>query len=685
MQSKKITFTRSFSQPQIFLPREDFYDMINNNKNEKVQNEIDILKIINQALNVETAKKNYSQNNFYTRNDLLIKTKENSVLNFLNNLQNKNISHLKDTFFSKINENATNTLLKISEYKNLAKNNMNKYDYILDENKKISKEISNMTNEQRQLGLDLRKSQNLISQMQIKDQNLKQYKSLYDEFLKAYPGKDPVNQMKELKINKNIFLNKFNEYNDLQRKLEIETKDNQRRLDQEKRYLKHVIEKYNRISESNNMKIMENKMILEELNTEKRTLQKLKEDNNKYRKMLFNLYTKLLGAFKLNKKIIIDEKFLKLTENDFYPDIMDDMRLFDYIKLMVNNIDPSERDRALKQTIAYSNMITRIYLKNKSSLRYDPLNIFKELKTIMEEKEQKIIKLSDKVKDFEIKINNMELENKKLNNLLIHFNQERIKNMSNKSFLRAQRARRRSTTLYLKKNNNTAININKNFTNLKRPKTGINRYTSNILLKKNEDIKRNNSLNINMKEKNNEKEYDKEEFININKFNNEEIKFRINSARRNNDIIKLAKKKWSSDGVQMREFKKIKESRNKDKILKIHNQQPLVKCLNEFNRLIKHTNKLFVYKYKISPKDLKNNHIQNMTSRYLAERRIKKSKSMEEIKNNNKTDIKIEKEKEKENELSQNIEKKIDDLIKTLQGKNLLYNNKSNTNKNQES
>ena len=678
MQTKKNSFTRSLSQPQIFLQREDFYNMINNNKNEKVQNEIDILKIIDQALNVETAKKNYSQNNFYSKNDLLIKTKENSVLNFLNNLQNKNISHIKDKFFSKINENATNTLLKISEFRNLAKNNMNKYDYILDENKKISKEISNMTSEQRELALDLRKSQNLISQMQIKDQNLKQYKSLYDEFLKVYPGKDPVNQMKELKVNKNIFLNKFNEYNDLQKKLEIETKDNQRRLAQEKRYLKNVIEKYNRISESNNMKIMENKIILEELNTEKKTLQRLKEDNNKYRKMLFNLYTKLLDAFKLNKKIIIDEKFLKLTENDFYPDIMDDMRLFDYIKLMINNIDPSERDKALKQTIAYSNMITRIYLKNKSSLRYDPLNIFKELKTMMEEKEQKIIKLSDKVKDFEIKINNMELENKKLNNLLIHFNQERIKNMSNKSFLRAQRARRRSLTLYLNKNKNTIININKSYTNLKRPKTGINHYATNVLLKN--EIKRNNSLNFNMKEKNKEKENDKEELININKFNNEEIKFRINSSRRNNDIIKLAKKKWTSDNIQMKEFKKIKVSRNKDKILKIHNQQPLVKCLNEFNRFIKHTNKLFVYKYKISPRDLKNNNIHNMT-RYLAERRIKKGKSMEEIKNNNKTDVKI----DKDNDLKQNIEKKIDNLIKTLQGKKMLYNIKSSTNQNQES
>ena len=671
---KKSFFTRSNSQTQMFLQRDDYFNMNNNNKHEKIQNEIDILKIIDEALNVETAKKNYSKNNFYTKNDLILKTKENSVMNFLINLQNKNISHLKDTFLSKIKENESNTLLKISDYKNLVKDNMNKYAFISEENKKISKEISNMASEQRQIGLELRKSQNEISQMQIIDQKLKQYKSIYDEFAKFYPGKDPVNLMKELKINNNVFLNKFKEYIDLQRKLEIEKKDNQRQLDQEKRYLKNIVEKCNRISESNNMKKMENKMMLEELNIEKKTLQKLKEDNNKYRKMLFNLYTKLLDAFKLNKKIKIDEKFLKLTENDFYPDIMDDIRIFDYIKSMINNIEPSERDKALKQTIAYSNMITRIYLRNKSSLRYEPLNIFKELKTMMEEKEQKIIKLSDKVKDFEIKINNMELENKKLNNLLIHFNQEQIKNMSNKSFLRAQRDIRRSASLRSRKNQNSIYNIKKSFPNLKRPKTGITRYRTNTLIKK-----RNNSLHLNLKENNKEKENDKENFINVNKFGNEEIRFRLSSSRRNYDLIKLAKKKRTSDNFEMKEFKKIKESRNKDKILKIHNQQPLVKCLNEFIRLIKHTNKLFVYKYKISPKDLNNNNIiHNMTSKYLAERRIKKNKSLEEIKNNHKTDIKI----EKENEMSQNIEKRIDDLIKVLKGRKLLYNIKINDNSN---
>ena len=653
MQPKKNAFGRSLSQPLISIPIREGNNIENQKNNSE---EMEILKIIDSALNVETAKKNFSKNNFYSRDDLLLKTKENSVMNFLTSLQNRNISQLKDSFISKINENTKEALIKISDYKNTVKDNMLKYDLILEQNKKINKEISSMSNVQRELALELRKSQNVISQMQINDQNLKEYKLLYDEFVKYYPGKDPVNQIKELKINKNTFLNKFKEYNDLQRKLEIENKENQRRLDQEKKVLQNVKEKYNRILESNNIKKMENKMILEELNNEKKTLQNLKEDNNKYRKMLFNLYTKLLEAFKLNKKISINKKYLNLTEKDFYPDVMDDMEIFSYIKSMINNINPSEKDKALKQTIAYSNMITRIYLKNKNSLRYDPLNIFKELKSMMEEKEQKIIKLSDKVKDFEIKINNMELENKKLNNLLIHFNQERIKNLSNRSLIRAQRILRRSTVFNLRAKQKSYGLYNNHNKNLKRPKTG------NKFIKINEDKKRNKSMDEKEKEKNDENENI------INKFNNAEIKNKMSSTNHFNEMKKRARNKWLLENVQMKEFKKIKESRNKDKILKIHNQQPLVKCLNEFNRLIKQTNKLFVYKYKISPKDTKT----SSTKRFLGEKRMKKSKSMESFKSGNKTEVKIEKD-EKDNELSLNIEHKIDELIKNLQGEKLKF------------
>ena len=665
MQLNKNDLKRSLSKPQIKLSGEEIskLNIINNNNVKYSQDDFDILSLIDSALHIETAKKDFFPNNFYTRDDLLLKTKANSVQNFLSSLQNKNISHLKNAFYSKINENALHALLKISEYKTMTKDNINKYEKISEENKKITKEISHMSQVQRKLGGELRKSQNIISKLQINDINLKKYKSLYDEFTKYYEGKDPINQMKELKINKNDFLTKFNEYNDLQRKLQIENKEDEKRLAQEKKILNNMHIKYNRVFESNNLKNLENQIVLEELKAEKNTLQKLKEDNNKYRTMLFNLYKKLLDAFKLNKKIKIDKKFLNLKEQDFCPEIMDDMDIFNYIKAMINNLNPSEKDKALKETIAYSNMITRIYLKNKNALRYDPLNTFKELKFIMERKEQKIAKLSDKVKDFEIRINNMELENKKLNNLLIHFNQERIKNSSNKSYLMAQRAMRRSTSISLKKSKIRNFGNINNLLNKKRPKTG---FINSNLIKKYDNAKK-NIKNINNKSSDVKDNFEGSSF-NINKFDNIEIKNKISEKKYNKNynsynMVKLAKEKWKMENIPLKEFKKIKESKNQDKIIKVHNQQPLLKCINEFNRLIKHTNKLFVYKYRISPrKNSNNNGIQNMTNKYIASKALRKNKSMEEIKNN-KTEIKI------ENNMSQNIENKINELINAMKNK----------------
>ena len=451
-----------------------------NNKDEifDSNNNVDINKIIKDALNIESAKNSSFENNLLKRDELLEKTKENSIINFLNNLQSKNIAQIKNSFLSKVKENSANAQVQIENSKNQTKEYISKYNNIFEENKKISKNILKMNNKYRELGFELKKSQNIISQMQINDENLKNYKLLFDEFLLKYPGIDPITQMKDIQKNKINFFNKFREYNDLQRKFELDKKEYQQKLKQGKRVLSNLEDKLNRLDEANKLKKKENKSIINEFILEKNALQKLKEDNNKYRKMLFNLYTKLMEAFKLNKKININKKYLKIKENEFYPDLLDDMEIWEYIKAMINNINPSINDQSLKETIAYSNMITRIYLKNKNSLRYDPLNTFKELKSIMEEKEQKICKLSDNVKDFEIKLNTMELENKKLNNLFIHFNQERIKNLTNKSILKQQMPySKRSISVLNFRNNN--FNSNRRIQN-----KSISSKTFNTLNKK---------------------------------------------------------------------------------------------------------------------------------------------------------------------------------------------------------
>ena len=652
MNQKNIDVMKIISKVNYFK-RDEIFDSNNN---------VNVNKIIIEALNVDNLKKSLeNENNILKKDELLEKTRENSIINFLNDIQSKNIARMKNSFLTKIKENSANTQVQIDNSKNYAKQYISKYNNVFEENKQIGQKILEMNNKYRELGFELKKSQNTISQMQINDENLKQYKLLFDEFLIQYPDTDPVTQMKEMKKNKVNFFNKFNEYNDLQRKFELDKKEYQQKLKQGKKVLNNLQEKLNRIDEANKMKKNDNRLIINELNLEKNTLQNLKEDNNKYRKMLYNLYIKLMEAFKLNKKINIDRKYLQIKENDFYPDLLDDLEIWEYIKAMINNINPSINDQSLKETIAYSNMITRIYLKNKNTLRYDPLNTFKELKSIMEEKEQKICKLSDNVKDFEIKLNTMELENKKLNNLFIHFNQERNKNISNRSI--SPNSKRTTSAFNLRSNNNNSyrmknksISTKSNNTQYKnRPLSSLNNYR----IIKNKDKEK----------KETHKSLDNDDQVETDVINNNKKNIKnnnINMKKKFSQISISYSKNNYLNNEEMKDFKKIKESKNRDKILKIHCQQPLVKCINELNQLINHTNRLFIYKSKIAPKDSKNNNnLPKLLKKSVKKNKnIKRSKSVEEIKVGKNKIV-------KEKDLSLHIVNSLRKLIRDLENQKL--------------
>ena len=148
--------------------------------------------------------------------------------------------------------------------------------------------------------------------------------------------------------------------------------------------------------------------------------------------MLYQLYNRLIGAFSLDKDINVNRKLLKLKKEDYKPNLLDDNEIFKYIKLMISSMNRSTSDQLLRETIAYSNMITRVYLKNKINLKYEPYSTFKELKDIMEKNEEKIEKLRNDVKEYEEKLKIMTAENKKLNKIINYFHQEKNKNIEMK-------------------------------------------------------------------------------------------------------------------------------------------------------------------------------------------------------------------------------------------------------------
>ena len=112
-------------------------------------NNVNIEKIIKEALDIDSAKKTSFENNLLKKDELLEKTKENSIMNFLSDLQNKNINQIKNSFLSKIKDNSANAQVQIENSKNQAKDYIAKYNNIFEENKKVNQEILEMKNKYR--------------------------------------------------------------------------------------------------------------------------------------------------------------------------------------------------------------------------------------------------------------------------------------------------------------------------------------------------------------------------------------------------------------------------------------------------------------------------------------------------------------------------------------------------------
>ena len=93
-------------------------------------------------------------------------------------------------------------------------------------------------------------------------------------------------------------------------------------------------------------------------------------------------------------------------------------------------------------------MILRNYLKNRVNLRFDPVNTFKELKSIMEEKEDKIKNLSNLFKKYEFELNNQDNKNKKLLNIIKNIKNINFNKINNKYL---ESARGSSSARYLNK------------------------------------------------------------------------------------------------------------------------------------------------------------------------------------------------------------------------------------------
>ena len=586
---------------------------------------IDPSKIIIDALSSANSQSNDKSQR---KNELLEQTKKNAINSFFSNIDNneKNIEIIKNSYTKELKDFTNSTQLLAERANKETKEYISKFEVLNKENKMIKQRYLDIRNQYKDLNIQQNNSLSQISQMKKRDNVLTANKPVLKDFLKQFKNQAPRKIIEDIEKQKDGFKTISKEYNNIINKIIFERKLFEIQYKRNNDFISNTNNKIHNLEEENALiqKNFENEV--NDLQREIRNLQGLKEDNDKYRKMLYQLYNRLIGAYRLDKNIRKNKKYLELKKEDYKPNLLDDNEICKYIKLMISSMNPTTSDQLLRETIAYSNMITRVYLKNKINLKYDPLSTFKELKDIMEKNEEKMVQLTNNAKEYETKINSMAIENKKLKSMINYFHQERNRLIENKQNINLTNHIRPTTS-----NKNKKLNSKKKVI-IKNKK---NSESSSYISSKNKDSE---SVSINEKVKHRLKSaspsfYSK---LGLKRRNIEVNKNRsVSKVNINKDPVNIYDddNKYRNYSIDSKKLKnplyQSLQSMNTSQLLskyyranspgkinvKQYDLQSMVTFINEFEQLINHTNRLFLYQAKIAPKFIREKNLKNLKNK----------------------------------------------------------------------
>ena len=600
-------------------------------------NKLNADKLISEA--IDLGNNNY--NNNITKEkyiDFLWEIENNAISNYLGYLSQKNIKELKELFIKEIENFKIKANLEINKKERELNEYKSKCELISEENNLLNKKLLDFNNRFLCLQKLFKDKEEEIIQIKEKLQFYKENEKLITLFSDNFYDKDPIDIIKSYKEKHEGEINLMHEKEDLKstiKNLEIKMKEEN---DENKKNISILKDKIDGLKLENNELLENHTDKIGEIIFLNKSNKKLQEKNHLLHKMLYQLYNKLFEAFRLNKNININDKYLNITEEDFLPNVYDDEELCRYIKIMISTSIPSLSDKLLRETVANANMIFRMFLRNNINLnlRFDPLITFRELKLFMENREDKIKNLENLVKKYQEMLSSSENSEKKFENMVRAMEQEKI--IKRESYIESGKS------FFIKKNsllnnysNNIITNVNNEITNM---------TNTNIISEGNKSIKdKINFLTLS-------KEYLPTQGFELTSTKNNTNENKNNNATNMDNIFKIRPK---SSSPRITKYKKIEY--NKKRIMSTNNAKNKIKnkkyykeakyqllhCLsvvnkneNSFNdtyykklrkitigkrgnilkengsqkfvnyyknvkQLVNHTNKLFLYRSRLSP------------------------------------------------------------------------------------
>ena len=565
------------------IPKEDIIK-------EKV-NEINPEKIIKEKIDSCLEKNKIDKLN-ENREELLKMLSEQSIHNYLEYVKGRTSKEGKE-FLKKqleVHNNKLKTILIKSdaekdEYKN-------KYLNILVENKDLKNRITYIENLNKNLLQQLHQLEINSQNFEIELMHINKKNAFLDELFERYPGKNEDQILKYLDDLKSGSLQILNDYQNIIEKIKIinneqREKEKEFKTTMNKLYLNNetLLKGKNDLMYQNSNKIDNIEYIKKSNELEKNRILYLSNT-------LFHLYNLLFKEFGLNRNLKIDKKYLEVKEIDFEPNFLYDEEIKNYIEIMIKTMHSNTYDKLFRETIGYLNLILRIYLPNKMDLRFQPTKAFKEIKdfidskvTIIEDNKNLIKSYESAIEKKDIEISKLKMQQKELNKQYNLY-----KTLVEKEFIKTNKI------IYQLKNSNSKKDINSH-KEINYNKT-YNKTYNNI---------RTRSSKLN---------FDNIETIIPNKpkrkrkgvmLNEEEIKdYNSNDSNKQTEKNNLIGK----DKIRTvnSEKKKIKKGKNNDKIIRENGNQQGFNDFNKVKLLIDETNRLFLYKSRMSSTIAKHEH-----------------------------------------------------------------------------
>ena len=600
-------------------------------------NKLNADKLISEA--IDLGNNNY--NNNITKEkyiDFLWEIENNAISNYLGYLSQKNIKELKELFIKEIENFKIKANLEINKKERELNEYKSKCELISEENNLLNKKLLDFNNRFICLQKLFKDKEEEIIQIKEKLQFYKENEKLITLFSDNFYDKDPIDIIKSYKEKHEGEINLMHEKEDLKSTIKNLEKKMKEENDENKKNISILKDKIDGLKLENNELLENHTDKIGEIIFLNKSNKKLQEKNHLLHKMLYQLYNKLFEAFRLNKNININDKYLNITEEDFLPNVYDDEELCRYIKIMISTSIPSLSDKLLRETVANANMIFRMFLRNNINLnlRFDPIITFRELKLFMENREDKIKNLENLVKKYQEMLSSSENSEKKFENMVRAMEQEKI--IKRESYIESGKS------FFIKKNsllnnysNNIITNVNNEITNMtntniisegnKSIKDKINFLTLSkeylptqgfeLTSTKNNtnENKNNNATNMDNIFKIRPKssspritkykiiEYNKKRIMSTNNAKNKiknkkyykEAKYQLLHC-----LSVVNKNENSFNDTYYKKLRKITIGK-RGNILKENGSQKFVNYYKNVKQLVNHTNKLFLYRSRLSP------------------------------------------------------------------------------------